>query len=245
MDLMKIATDPEATTLDKIAAITAEFHEGNITGEEADAFAQEIGIDPADLLAFHEAHFADSDDMEKVAEDMGDALLDKLASFEDDSVGAHLVKTALDPEATYTAGCASCVDLIGGGHLTPEEGIALGKQANIDPRDIEAMYGDVYGVDEDEDEDIEKEAGSKAQRVIEELKRANRAVIKGTGGALNGKQKADAAKYFVKDKARSASKSVKGAAKRVMKNAKKNKGAIGAGVAGLGAGGAAGYYAAQ
>jgi len=57
--LAKIASDDSKTYLEKCAQIADAFENGDITGEEADAVSEEIGIAPSDVLGVHAAAYGD------------------------------------------------------------------------------------------------------------------------------------------------------------------------------------------
>ena len=233
MELMKIANDTEATYLDKVAAIVETFVDGEVSAQEADEFAAEIGINPADLLAFHDATYGAGGDMEKVASEENDTM-------------ETLAKIALDEDTTYIEKCAATADLFGMGIITDIEAGELAKEAGVDLDDVQAIFDAAYEDDIEKDAGVMSEAKKNVQnaakkagkyikkdwkQTVSDVKAANRATIKGTGGTLNAGQKVDAIK-------RGAGKAA-GKAKKFLKN---NKGYVGA-AAGAGTAGAGTYYA--
>jgi len=162
MDLTKIAENEEMTYLEKVAAIVDEFAAGNVTGEEADAIAQEAGIAPSDLLAVHDAAYAG---MEKVAEEAEEAeeatetaaeeAEEEMEKTAADESMIELSKIANDESASYLTKCAGIADAFASGALTGEEGDALAVEMGLEPGDVASVFDAAYG------EELEKDAGVK------------------------------------------------------------------------------------
>jgi len=132
MDLQKLANDDTMTYLQKTASIVDLFANGEMTGEEADAFATEIGISPVDLEStYHAAYPADAvEDIEKTAAD--EALAD-------------LQKVAEDENSTYLTKCASIADAFASAAITGEEAYAISEEMELAPSDVEAVLVAAYG----------------------------------------------------------------------------------------------------
>ncbi len=142
-DLKKIAQDEQMTYLQKVAAIVDEFAAGNVTGEEADAIANDAGIASEDLLAVHTAAYGE-EDIEKVAS------ADKIA----DEAAADLVKVAEDADSTYLQKCAGIADAYAAGAVTAEEGDKIAVELGLSPDDVAAVFTSAYS------DELEKEASA-------------------------------------------------------------------------------------
>lgn len=164
MDLTKIAENTEMTYLEKVAAIVDEFAAGNVSGEDADALAQEAGISPADLLAVHTAAYGE--DIEKVASET-EVEVEKEVEVEvetaDEDLGkqaadeavAELIKIAEDADATYLTKCAGLADTFAAGAISGEDADDLAVEMGLAPSDVASIFEAAYG------DELEKEAGAK------------------------------------------------------------------------------------
>ncbi len=139
-DLVKIANSEEFTYMEKTAAIVDEFAAGNIGGEDADALAASVGIDPEDTLSMFNAVYGEDGGMEKTA-------------AAEDAVD-FLVKVAEDGNSTYLEKCAGIADAFAAGAIDGEQGDSIALELGLDPSDVANIYGAAYG------DDMEKTAAA-------------------------------------------------------------------------------------
>jgi hypothetical protein len=138
-DLQKIAQSDELTYLQKVASIVDAFAAGEVSGEDADAIAQEAGISPEDLLSMHTAVYGEAG--EEVKAEGGD--IEKTAAAED--AAEFLVKVAQDENATYLEKCAGVADAYAAGAVTAEEGDEIAQEIGLNPDDVASVYVAAYG----------------------------------------------------------------------------------------------------
>ncbi len=145
MDLMKIAQDNTMTYLEKTAALVDGFANGEISGEDADAIAQEAGIALSDLEGTFHAAYGD---------------VEKTASEQD--LPENLEKFAAD-DASYLVKVASLVDAVVCGEIDIDYADALAKEAGLDDSDIEAVFEAAYG----QEDALSKIANDDSQTYLE------------------------------------------------------------------------------
>jgi hypothetical protein len=135
--LEKVAADPEATYLDKVASVAYSYAAGALTGNEADAIAMNIGVDPEDVGDYFISTYMDGD-MEKTAADESLEFLEKIA---------------YSPDSTYLEKAAAVVDAFAAGALTGNEADDIAMNMGVDPSDLVDVFRIAYG------DELDKEAG--------------------------------------------------------------------------------------
>ena len=118
MDLDKLAT--EGTYLQKVATLVDGFAAGEISGEQADEIAVELGIAPEDLK-------------QDFANRYGDELGKQAETHEDGG------------EMTYLQKVATIVDSFAAGEIGEDEAYAIAEENGIPGHDVDAVFDEAYG----------------------------------------------------------------------------------------------------
>ena len=128
-ELFKVAAADDSTYLQKVANIVDVFAGGHISGDDADAVATQVGVEPADLLAMYKAVYGEpEDEMEKTAEAIAHEAEEEL------------LKVAQDEDASYLTKCASIADAFAAGAISAEDGDEIATGLGLDPDDVAAVY---------------------------------------------------------------------------------------------------------